>query len=59
MEKYMINNLEEFAWSLADSIKEMSVKEMTEEKWTLREEIEAIVRGCPHCSEMKPKKEKV
>lgn len=52
----MINNLEEFAWSLADSIKAMSVKDMTEEDWTLREEIEAIVRGCAHCSEMKPKK---
>jgi hypothetical protein len=56
MEKYMINNLEEFAISLANSIKRMSIKDMTKEKYTLEEYIAAIVRGCPFCSEMKVKK---
>lgn len=56
MEKYIINNLEEFCWSLADDIKRMSIKEMTEENWTLREELEATIRGSTHCSEMKKKK---
>lgn len=58
-EKYMINNLEEFAWSLADSIKRMSVKDMTKTEWSLKEEIESIVRGDPRCSEMKTKKSKL
>lgn len=58
MEKYMINNLEEFASSLADSIKKMPIQEMMKEKWTLAEDIESIVRGCAYCSEMKKNKKK-
>ena len=56
MEKYMINNLEEFAWSLAETVKGMRIEDIMKDPWTLREEIEAFVRGCPNCSEMKPKK---
>ena len=58
MEKYMINNLEDFAWSLANSIKSMSINDMTEGSFTLKEEIEATVRGCAFCSEIKPKRKK-
>ena len=58
MEKYIINNLEDFAWSLANSIKSMSINDITEKSFTLKEEIEATVRGSAYCSEMKPKRKK-
>lgn len=52
----MINNLEGFAHSLAESIKRMSINDMTDKDWILREDIEASVRGSAYCSEMKPTK---
>jgi hypothetical protein len=58
MEKYKINNLEDFAVSLADSIKRMSIYDLTEDSWSLAEEIAAYVRGTPYCTEIKSKSKK-
>lgn len=55
IEKYRINNLEDVCESIAGSIKNMSINDIMDDKFSLGENIASIIRGNPNCKEIKGK----